>query len=67
MKTSIIRLLEDFQIKIGDPIAKATMTTIRRELCVDSPEKWEKFYTAWYQVTNDSPGNDPSNLPIRTK
>jgi hypothetical protein len=68
MKTAIIRFFNEWNIKIGQPISNIALSAIRRELAGDSPAKWEKFYAAWYQVTDDGPGNGTyPNLPVRTK
>jgi hypothetical protein len=68
MKTQIIRLLNECSIRIGQPISESIQSSIRREVAGDTPGKIEKFYRAWYQVTNDGPGMGTyPNLPVRLK
>ena len=68
MKKSIIREFEEMGINIGDSISQSNRIAICRAVAGDSPDKIEKFYTAWYQVTNDGPGfGTHPNLPVRTK
>lgn len=68
MKSSIIREFQEMKINIGDSIKQSTRAAICRAVAGDTPAKVEKFYTAWYQVTNDGPGfGTHPNLPVRTK
>ncbi len=68
MKTKIIRALQESGIAIGDEIPAAMLVDIRRSLASDSPEGYEKFYAAWYAVTDDGPGfGTRPNLPRRIK
>ena len=65
MKTKIKAALDALGIKVGDEIPRKTCSSIRSELVGEIPEKWAKFYLAWYAITNDSHGFGPDQI-VRT-
>ena len=65
MKTKIKSALDSLDIQIGDEIPRKTRSSIRSELVGETPEKWDKFFLAWYAITNDSPGFGPDQI-VRT-
>jgi hypothetical protein len=68
MKSSIIREFQEMGINIGDSIDHRTLVAIRRAVADDTPEQVEKFYAAWYKVTDDGPGfGAHPALPVRVK
>ena len=65
MKTKIKAAFTALGIQIGDEIPRKTRSSIRSELVGETPEKWDKFFLAWYAITNDSPGFGPDQI-VRT-
>lgn len=68
MKSAIIREFEEMEIEVGDEIREQDRIRICAAVAGDTPEKVNRFYKAWYAVTNDGPGfGSYPKLPIRTK
>lgn len=56
MKKAIIEELDARNIGIGEEITDYQRADICRSIAGDRPEKINRFYKAWYQVTDDGPG-----------